>query len=186
MKSETMPIKELRKSLLSGVSSTNGKMSLYTSGSIEYAGDPFWWRNILRKSLGRRYNVIIPMSMKSEYSKEDPRYRTWVKETFVIPDMNCVRDCEHFFIQICETTFKGMGTPSELSLAAWLGKPIVAWIDNVNLGTIPGWTLGCLDGATLVSSLDEAVEHYKMLDNNVKAHRRGLDKLAKGVSVRVR
>ena len=139
------------------------KPVLYTSGSIEYAEDPFWWRKKIKKAVGKKYTVIIPRSMTSKYKKDDPRYRTWVKKTFVMPDFNEISACDCFFIQICKTTFKGMGTPSELSFAAWLGKPIVAWIDGVKLNDMPGWTLGCLDGAKLCSSLEEAIDHYKKL-----------------------
>ena len=153
----------IRKEGLGQTATSKSKPVLYTSGSIEYARDPFWWRKKIRGAVGREYTVVIPKTMKSRYTKDDPRYRTWVKKTFIMPDFNQVRDCDFFLIQICQTTFKGMGTPSELSFAAWLGKPIVAWIDGVELTDMPGWTLGCLDGAKLCSSLDEAIEHYKQL-----------------------
>ena len=83
---------------------------------------------------------------------------------FVIPDMSDVARSKYFFIKIDKGVLKGAGTISELSLAAWMNRDIVAMLDGVSLDELPGWMCGCLAKAHMVVNIKEAIEYYKSLD----------------------
>lgn len=136
------------------------KHSLYLSGSIEKSDDPNTWRKKMYKALHKKLKVIIPDKASIPFDKTDPEYKTWMKIKFVMPDMISVSTSKYFFVKIDPAVFSGAGTISEVTNAAWLGKDIVYFLDGVKETDIPSWMLGCLDGATSVNSIDEAIELY--------------------------
>ena len=71
-----------------------------------------------------------------------------------------VTTSRYFFVKIDKAVFKGAGTISEITTAAWMGKDLVVLLEGVKLTDIPEWTLGCLAGATFVDSIDEAINLY--------------------------
>jgi len=137
------------------------KKKLYTSGPIEFTNDAYSWRNYMYRELHNDYDVIIPDMIPCPYKKDDPEYGAWVKKHFILPDMEDVATSNCIFVYIDHVY--SSGTYGELSLASWLGKDIVCFLDNVKLELLPQWVLGCLDGATFVDSIDAGIEHYRKL-----------------------
>jgi len=114
------------------------------------------------KELHKYYNVIIPDKASSScpFEKTDPEFKTWMKEKFIMPDMVNVATSQYFFVKVDKAVFDGAGTLSEISTAAWLSKNIMVFIDKIKEKNIPSWTLGCLDNAEIVNSIDEAIQKY--------------------------
>ena len=137
------------------------KPSLYLSGSMEHSDDPNTWRKKFYKSLHHHYKVIIPNKADLPFDKTDPEYKLWMKEKFVMPDMINVSTSKYFFVKIDKGVFQGAGTISEITTACWLGKEMIVFIDGVSETDIPSWTLGCIDGATFVDSIEEAISILK-------------------------
>jgi hypothetical protein len=144
------------------------KSALYLSGSMEYSDDPNTWRKKMFRNLHHHYRVIIPNKADIPFSKDDPEYKIWMKEKFIMPDMINVSTAKHFFVKIDKGVFQGAGTISEITTAAWLGKDMVAFLDGILETEIPSWTLGCLDGAIFVSSIDEAITFFKKRAENCR------------------
>lgn len=143
---------------------------LYLSGAIEYCKDPNSWRKKMYKKLFKNYRVFIPDPAIPPFDKEEPEYKSWVKENFIIPDMNQIVKGKYFFVKLDKETFEGAGTVSELTLAAWKDKHIVVFLDGINEEDIPGWCLGCLDDAIFVDSIDNAIKYY--IDLAIKEERK--------------
>jgi hypothetical protein len=140
----------------------NDKESIYTSGAIEFTEDAYSWRKDVLKGLHEHYKVIIPDLIPCPFKKTDMEYPGWVKKHFIIPDMNDVATCNHIFVYLDH--IYSSGTYGELSLASWLNKDIVCYLDNeIKIETLPIWIIGCLNNATFVNSVDEGIEHYKSL-----------------------
>lgn len=137
------------------------KPAIYLSGSIEKSDDPDTWRKKVFKALHSSYKVIIPNKADLPFDKDDPEYKVWMKNKFVMPDMISVSTSKYFFVKIDKNVFQGAGTISEITTAAWLGKDMVVFLDGVVETEIPSWTLGCLDGAVFVDSVEEAIALYK-------------------------
>jgi hypothetical protein len=140
---------------------TSDKPGIYLSGSIEFNRDPDSWRKKMNRGLCQTYEVIIPDTMHPPFDKTDPEYYKWTRDNFILPDMAAVAGAPYFFVKLDKGVFKGAGTISELSLASWLGKDIVYWVDGIKDSDIPGWTLGCLTGGTRVNNVEEAIEVYR-------------------------
>ena len=136
------------------------KPALYLSGSIEKSDDPDTWRKKMYKALHKKFKVIIPDKADIPFNKDDPEYKTWMKAKFVMPDMISVSTSKYFFVKIDHGVFQGAGTISEITTAAWLSKHMVVFLDDVKETEIPSWTLGCLDGAIFVTSVESAISHY--------------------------
>lgn len=134
---------------------------LYLSGSMEHSADPDTWRKKFYKALHYYYKVIIPNKADIPFDKDDPEYKVWMKEKFIMPDMINVSTSKYFFAKIDKGVFQGAGTISEITTAAWLSKEMVVFIDGVAETAIPSWTLGCITGATFVDSIDEAITFFK-------------------------
>jgi hypothetical protein len=141
----------------------NHKPTLYESGSMEFSKDPNTWRNKMYAELCDLYDVIVPIAKFCPYNKSNILYREWIKKEFVIPDMEYVLKCDHFFVKLDKAVARGSGTYGELTLAAYLNKPIVYMLDNIKIEDLPGWSIGCLYNATEVANIDEAVKYYKNL-----------------------
>ena len=137
------------------------KPSLYLSGSMEHSSDPDTWRKKMFKVLHPHYKVIIPNKADLPFEKTDPEYKVWMREKFVMPDMISVSTAKYFFVKIDKGVFQGAGTLSEITTAAWLGKNMVVFLDGVSETEIPSWTLGCIEGAIFVNSIDDAIVLYK-------------------------
>ena len=137
------------------------KPKIYTSGAIEFTDDAYTWRNKIYKDLHEHYDIIIPDLIPCPFEKEDSEYGSWVKTHFILPDMKDVAICNHFFVYIDHVY--SSGTYGELSLAAWLGKDIVCFLDGVKLKELPMWVHGCLSNATFVDSIDDGIKYYKDL-----------------------
>lgn len=137
------------------------KPALYLSGSIEKSEDPDTWRKKMFRELHSYYKVIIPNKADLPFEKDDPEYKTWMKNKFIMPDMISVSTSKYFFVKIDHQVFQGAGTISEVTTACWLGKDIIVFLDGITEKEIPSWTLGCLDGVIFVSSINEAIEIYK-------------------------
>lgn len=137
--------------------------ALYTSGSIEFNDDPNSWRQHMQNSLKHKYYVIIPWAEMPPGEKGSPEYNEWVHRNFVMPDMSDVARSLYFFIKIDQGVLDGAGTKSELSLAAWMKRHIVCFLDGVEMSQLPGWMCGCLATAHFVNSIDEAIEYFKAL-----------------------
>jgi len=136
---------------------------LYLSGSIEYNKNPDAWREKMHDSLGYKYHVIIPWAAKPPGNKGDKIYNDWVLQNFIHPDMADVARSKFFFIKIDKGVLKGAGTISELSLATWMNKYIVAMLDGLEIQELPGWMCGCLTKAKFVKTINEAIDHFKTL-----------------------
>lgn len=137
--------------------------TLYTSGSIEFNDDPNTWREHMRNELKHKFHVIIPWAAVPPSEKGSIIYNEWVLRNFVMPDMADVARSRFFFIRIDKGVLKGAGTISELSVAAWFNRYIVAFIDGVDIKDLPGWMCGCLTNAHFVNSVEEGIEHFKQL-----------------------
>ena len=141
---------------------TKSKPGLYLSGAIEASKDPNSWREKLYKALYRKYKVIIPVAKtKCPFDKQDPEFAEWIMTKFILPDMIDVTTSRYFFAKIDKAVFKGAGTISEITTAAWMGKDMIILLDKIKLSDIPEWTVGCFANATFVDSIDEAIEVYK-------------------------
>ena len=139
------------------------KPGLYLSGAIEFADDAFGWRWKMERALQHLYNVIIPYSADPPHKKNERKYQYWVQETFIFPDLAHVSLCPEFFVKLDKGVFKGAGTTSELTMACWMRKNIVAFLDGITVDELPGWMLGCLADSLFVDSIDDAIEHYRKL-----------------------
>jgi len=138
------------------------KNRVYLSGAIEYSKDPSSWRNKMEKELYGKYEIINPSTQFCPLEKEDKiEFKKWIYDHFIIPDIQDVMRCSHFFIKIDKTTGKGSGTWGELTVASYFNKRIIYMIDNVNIADIPGWSLGCLTYAHKVENIDEAIKFLK-------------------------
>lgn len=136
--------------------------SVYLSGSIEYSKDPSSWRNQMEKELFGIYEVMNPSTQFCPLEKKDDvAFKKWIHDNFIIPDIEDVMRCSHFFIKIDKTTGKGSGTWGELTVAAYFNKIIIYMIDGIEPADIPGWSLGCLTYAHKVESIDEAIKFLK-------------------------
>ena len=134
---------------------------LYLSGSMEYSSDSCTWRKKIYKALHSYYKVIIPNKVDLPFDKDDPEFKVWMREKFVIPDMINVSTSKFFLVKLDKEVFQGAGTISEITTACWLGKDIVAFLDGITEKEIPAWTLGCLEGALFVKDVDAAIDLYK-------------------------
>lgn len=135
---------------------------LYLSGSIEFSNDPSSWRNHIEKHLTSHYKIINPASQFCPLDKADTdEYKKWVYDRFIIPDVQDVLRCSHFFIKIDKSTGRGSGTWGELTIAAYLNKKIIYWFDDISPLDIPTWALGCLYNSYKVESIDEAINYLK-------------------------
>lgn len=139
--------------------------SLYTSGSMEYNKDPDTWREKMGNALKLRVHVIKPITMSVPFKKGEEGYAQFVHRSFIMPDLSDVARSKYFFIKIDKGVLKGAGTISELSLAAWMNKHIVATLDGVKIEECPGWMVGCLATATFVKNVEEGIELYKRILN---------------------
>jgi hypothetical protein len=137
--------------------------SLYTSGSMEYNKDPETWRERMQNALKHKVHVINPKIMEIPFNKDEDNYRDFVYRNFVMPDLSDVARCKYFFIKIDKAVFKGAGTISELSLAAWMNKHIVAMFDDIEMHECPGWLLGCLSNAYFVKDVEDGIAYYKSI-----------------------
>ena len=137
------------------------KKSIYLSGPIEFTDNAYAWRNHMYRDLHDDFDIIIPDLIPCPFSKGDEGYGAWVKKHFILPDMKDVAVSNHFFVYIDHVY--SSGTYGELSLASWLGKDIVCFLDGVELKSLPQWIIGCLSGSIYVDSIDEAIKHYKNL-----------------------
>ena len=146
------------------------KPAIYTSGSMEFNKKCFVWRKKMNRALHHWYKIIIPDAIDCPFEKEDKEYSSWIKDFYIMPDMQSVATSRHFFVLLDQAVFKGAGTISELSLACWLGKEIVAVFDGITPKKIPSWIVGCLTGATVFKSVDEAISYYK---EKAKNHENG-------------
>ena len=130
---------------------------------MEYNKDPTTWRQKMYEALRYKYHVIIPWMCEPPFKKGESKYSKWVYHNFVVPDLSDVTRSQYFFIRIDPGVLKGAGTISELSLAAFLNRHIVAVIDRVERKNLPGWMLGCLVKAHFVLNINSAIEYYKKL-----------------------
>lgn len=138
------------------------KKSIYTSGAIEFSDDAYTWRNHMYRGLHENYEIIIPDLIPCPFKRTDKEYAGWVKKHFILPDMADVAQSQFFFVYIDHAY--SSGTYGELSLAAWLNKDIVCFLDKgVTLDDLPIWVIGCLDDAVFVNSIDDGIKHYKEL-----------------------
>lgn len=144
------------------------KPGLYLSGSIEFSKDAESWRKYMYRKLHYWYNVIIPVEAQPPFEKTDPEYAAFIKKNFVIPDMIDVTTSKYFFVKLDKAVFKGAGTQGEITSACFMGKHIIAYLDGIKLEKIPGWIIGCLDDATFVDSIDEAIELYRIEAKELK------------------
>ena len=135
------------------------KPMIYLSGPIEFSEDPDTWREKMFRKLHQKYDVVIPDPLKCPFKKTDPEYGSWVKKNFIMPDMSDVATCRHFFVYIDHAY--SSGTYGELSCAAWLGKEIVCFLDDVKKEELPMWIIGCLADATFVDSIEDGIKYYK-------------------------
>jgi len=137
------------------------KPKCYLSGSIEFAKDAVSWREYMFRELHYKYDVIIPDPIKCPFTKTDSECAEWVKQHYVMPDMADVSSCKHFFV-IIDHAYSS-GTYGELSLASWLNKDIICFLDGVKLEELPLWIIGCLSGSKFVNSIEDAIKYYKEL-----------------------
>jgi len=137
------------------------KQSIYASGAIEFSKDPDTWRNKMQKELKKEFNVIIPYAKFCPHSKDEEKYKDWIKENFIIPDIEAVMKSENLFVKIDPGVIRGSGTYGELTVAAYFNKSIVYMLDGVKETELPGWTLGCLTNAVKVESIEDAIKYYK-------------------------
>lgn len=142
------------------------KPSIYLSGSMEHSSDPDTWRKKVFRSLHTNYKVIIPNKADIPFDKDDPEFKIWMKEKFVMPDMISVSTAKYFLVKLDKGVFLGAGTISEITTAAWLNKDMVVFMDGITDKDIPAWTLGCLDGAIFVDNVEEAINLYKRRAKN--------------------
>lgn len=136
---------------------------LYLSGSMEYNNKCDIWRDKMYLALRHKFHVIRPWNANIRYGKGSPEYSKFVYHNLVMPDLSDVSRSRFFFIKIDPAVFKGAGTISELSLAAFYNRQILAFIDGVKKEEMPGWMLGCLARANFATSIDQAIEYYKNL-----------------------
>lgn len=139
--------------------------TIYLSGAIEYSGDPESWRIRMLRELGSMYRVIIPDVRKCcPHKRGTAAYKHWILNTFIIPDMQSVENCDHFFAYLDESCLRGAGTGAELSLAAHKDRRITVFSELESASDdVPSWLYGCLANAHLVNSFDEAIAYYKNL-----------------------
>jgi len=136
------------------------KPRIYLSGAIEFTTDAYSWRNTMFRELHDTYEVVIPDLIPCPFTKDDDEYGAWVKKNFILPDMKDVATCHKFFVYIDHTY--SSGTYGELSLAAWLNKDIVCFLDKgIKVNELPMWILGCLSDCTFVNSINDAIIYYK-------------------------
>ena len=138
--------------------------SLYLSGSIEYNSDPDTWREKMKNELKHKYHVIVPWAATPPAKKGDFEYNNWILVNFVMPDLSDVARSRFFFVRVDNGVLKVAGTISEVSLATWFNRHIVAFLDDVTMKDLPGWMCGCLTNATFVNSVDNAIDFYKQLN----------------------
>lgn len=138
------------------------KHSIYLSGSIEFSKNAFTWRHQMEKELKNQYNIIVPFSKEPPYSKSSEKYKKWVKDTFINPDISDVIKSKYLFVKIDKAVLHGAGTISEVCFASYYNKHIIYMIDDgLKEKDLPGWLLGCLYKAKQVKSIEEAIEFYK-------------------------
>lgn len=138
------------------------KKGIYLSGPIEFTDNAYAWRNLMYRKLHKHYDIVIPDLIPCPFTKEDEEYGAWVKKNFILPDMKDVAVSHYFFVYIDHVY--SSGTYGELSVAAWLGKDIVCFLDKeIKLESLPMWIIGCLSGATFVESIEDGINHYKEL-----------------------
>ena len=86
-----------------------------------------------------------------------------IKESIVMKDIHDVLGCVEFFVKIDPDVFKGAGTVSEITFAAYFNKRITYMLDDVKFQDIPNWVQGCLYGAMRVKNISDAIKYYKKL-----------------------
>jgi predicted transcriptional regulator len=137
------------------------KPTLYLSGAVQRAKDPWTWRFALRDALSKEYDVIIPedkLDLPSNATMHQKQQL--IKNDIVIKDVKDVVDCSEFFVKIDPDVFKGAGTVSEVTFAAYFNKPMVYVLDKIKLKKLPNWVQGCLFNALLVKDIDQAIKHF--------------------------
>ncbi len=101
------------------------KEYIYLSGSIEFSKNPYDWRNLFFKELNDHYNVIIPKYKNPPYEKSSPKYKKWVNDTFIKPDISDLLKSKYVFIKIDKAVLCGAGTISEVCFASFYKKNMV-------------------------------------------------------------
>jgi hypothetical protein len=140
------------------------KPSIYLCGAIERSLDYISWRTEFKEKLSYKYNVIIPYAKSTKLTKDNPKYKKFVFDNYIVPDINDVISSKYFFVKIDKAVLRGAGTGSEICLARWNFKHMVYILeDGLTELDIPGWILGCLFQAKKVKTLDEAIDFYRNL-----------------------
>ena len=140
------------------------KPTIYLSGAVQRSKDPWTWRLALQNALKDRYDVIIPkdkIDVPANSTLADKQ--RVIKESIIMKDIHDVLGCAEFFVKIDPDVFKGAGTVSEITFAAYFNKHITYMLDDVKFQDIPNWVQGCLYNAMRVKNISDAIKYYKKL-----------------------
>lgn len=138
------------------------KPKIYLAGAIQKSADPFTWRLELKKALGKEYDVIVPGDkLNLPPNPSLAQKQKAIKYDIIIKDVCDVISCQELFVKIDPDVLKGAGTVSEITFGCIYNKPVVCWFDGITIQDVPGWVQGCLYGADMVSSINQAVALYK-------------------------
>ena len=138
------------------------KPKIYLAGAIQRSKDPYTWRFKIRDGLESDYDVIIPedkLDLPPKFSLEDRQKAIY--NDIIFRDIDYTVFCKEFFVKLDPDVFKGAGTVGEITFACYIHKPITCWFDGMTAQDVPGWVLGCLYGATMVGSAEEAIAHFR-------------------------
>jgi len=148
---------------------------VYLAGGMEYAGDGRSWRERARVDfLKAGIDVWEPYS-KESYITDDGREpletiptldkeRDFKKINNIMKKVvdydlsSLIHDTDIVLVKYDRSVLRGAGTHGELSVAAYIGLPVIAWIgDDITMNDIPSWALGCF--TEVFHSYEEALSY---------------------------
>lgn len=146
------------------------KPKIYLAGAIQKSADPFTWRLDFKKALENEYDVIVPGDkLDLPPNPSLAQKQKAIKYGIIIKDICDVISCQELFVKIDPAVFKGAGTLSEITFGCIYNKPMVCWFEDMGIKDTPGWVQGCLYGATMVDTLPQAIDHFKVkIDHYLK------------------
>lgn len=132
---------------------------IYLAGGMEHAEDGITWRANVTEELAKidvktwdpyLQEQLLFNNDNIEFLKahdkvlHTPLINARMRK-IVQHDMSVVaKDADMLMVKLDNTVLKGAGTQAEMSLAAYLNKPVHVWITDISISSIPYWLIGCM------------------------------------------
>jgi hypothetical protein len=150
-------------------------MKIYVAGAIDHDR---WGINRRRRAkvnaalIAAGHEVIDPIDANLEVDKVlsemkpdkgSDEYSGYIR-LIVENDCALVVGADLVFVIYSVGVRKGAGTHGEITLGAWLHKPIVIWSPRHPIKKIPGWVFGCCHPKFMFKKMEDAIRGINTLE----------------------